>query len=401
LCGNEDFEGRVTTQWGQLLLVLTVPFVVLLTWTNFAPVLPAIRDEFGLSNTWLGMLASCPVLVQVVLQLPAGGLIDAWGGKRVVSLGTLVMGIGVVGSGLAPSFSALLMARVVLGAGMAAGFVAGLAFARDFVPRERGVTVQRYYGAAASLGMVVAMLTSERLAQWGTWRGMFLVEGAAVVLIGCLQVVVLRSRAEDEGVTAMARSWRDTLLQPYLYLLGTIQAITQGSIAALMTWIVVFLLEQHNIGSELAGPLGALMPFVAIFARLSSGPVSGGRERMILVATGIMTALCTGLLPLMPSLQLVLLLAVLFGLTANVGFGTVYSYPSLLVPGGASGRDLSLVNLMGNLGGIVFPLLVGWGVDTTGSFAVGFALVAGISLVGSVLVALRLPHPRPLVLEEQ
>ena len=98
----------------ELLLVYSVPLLSMVATLNFAPLLPMVRDEFTLSNAWVGMLASATILFHTLLQLPGGQIAHRLGLKRAISTGLVLIGVSVVGSGLAPSFAALLLWRCLL-----------------------------------------------------------------------------------------------------------------------------------------------------------------------------------------------------------------------------------------------------------------------------------------------
>jgi ACS family tartrate transporter-like MFS transporter len=52
--------------------------------------------------------------------------------------------------------------------------------------------------------------------------------------------------------------------------------------------------------------------------------------------------------------------------------------------GAAAG--IALINSVGNLGGVIGPIAVGWLRDTTQSFAGGLYFIAGVTAVAAILV---------------
>lgn len=61
-----------------------------------------------------------------------------------------------------------------------------------------------------------------------------------------------------------------------------------------------------------------------------------------------------------------------------------WSIPSLIAPTGAVGTVSSIMNCIGQVGAIVAPMITGFTVDATGSFAPAF-IAAGVVLVVGII----------------
>ena len=74
-----------------------------------------------------------------------------------------------------------------------------------------------------------------------------------------------------------------------------------------------------------------------------------------------------------------------------------WALPSTFLTGTAAAGAIALINSVGNLGGIVGPVMLGWVKDTTNSFSGGFyflafwAFVAGIAVVAALRAPVRGP----------
>ena len=376
--------------WGRLALILSAPLAVMVAMINFAPLLPMLREELALSNAWAGALASATILSHTALQLPAGYLADRIGVKRSVELGAVVVALSTMASGLAPGIEALLVSRFVLGLGTATVFVSALTCVNLAVPPERRVVAQGFFGASANVGVLMVLLFSERVARWGGWRGVFLAEG--IVILGIAWLFATRLRLDESRSRTAPASWRATLLDRPLYLLGLAHTLSYGVFTALSTWAAALLFEGYGIGLEWAGPLAALLPAASVTARSLGGALSVGRERQVIVVSTFATAAGVGLLAIGPGPHLVLLVLVVLGCSTSLPFGSIFSYVSYVSPQGASGRGFSLVNFVGNVGALLFPPMIGYALDATGSFGPGFGLVAASALLGGAMVALWLPR---------
>jgi ACS family tartrate transporter-like MFS transporter len=75
---------------------------------------------------------------------------------------------------------------------------------------------------------------------------------------------------------------------------------------------------------------------------------------------------------------------------ATAGFfarqGPLWVIPQQILPPGAVGLALAVINLLGNFGGSVGPWLMGYIKTTTNSFIAGFYTLAGVLFLSSVLI---------------
>jgi MFS transporter, ACS family, tartrate transporter len=83
---------------------------------------------------------------------------------------------------------------------------------------------------------------------------------------------------------------------------------------------------------------------------------------------------------------------------ASVGFYGMktpfWPVPSTFLSGSAAAASIAAINSVGNLGGIIGPIAVGWLKDSTGSFESGLYFLAGCALISAIvtLVAVRSTH---------
>ena len=378
--------------WGQLAVIAAGPLVAFACLVNFGPVLPLVREDLDLTNTWAGVLISASLLSHMLMQLPGGQFTDAIGGKRALILAMSVMGVSLLASGAAPSFPLLLLSRFALGVGTGLAYIAGIAFVHALVVPTKRALAQGIFGGAGNVGVLLVLLLSERAASLVGWRGTFLLEGIAALAVAWLMVARLGStpgRAREA-----TQSWGEVLRQWPLYLLGVAHVLTYGTYTAVATWTATFLWQRHGIGLEWAGPLAALLAVGAVLGRGVGGAISAGRERRVILAACLGSSAFTALVPLAPGAPLALAALLALGLFAAVPFGAVFSYFSLISERGASGRALSVINFVANVGAFSFPPAVGYALDLSGSFLLGFGLMAAIGFAGTAAVALWLPKPR-------
>ena len=128
-------------------LYLTV-FLAQLGTAVAVPILPTLRDTFGVSVTAVALTTSVWGLARLVIDLPVGAITNRIAPGRMLLAGIMLIGSGSTLAALAPSFAVLLVGRAVAGAG--SGMVSITVIVRLIAlsePGARGRTLAFYQGA--------------------------------------------------------------------------------------------------------------------------------------------------------------------------------------------------------------------------------------------------------------
>ena len=129
--------------------------LIYLDQTAVTVALPAIQQEFGSSTAEVQWTIGAYLLALASLMAISGPLADHYGRRRMFLAGILVFGVASVACAAAPSELALIVARLVQGAGAALMQPLALAHATAIVtPERRGWAI----GVLASLGTISLML---------------------------------------------------------------------------------------------------------------------------------------------------------------------------------------------------------------------------------------------------
>jgi EmrB/QacA subfamily drug resistance transporter len=126
-------------------------------------------------------------VVIAALLVPAGGLADRFGHKRVFLLGVSGFTAASLLCAVAPSLELLIAFRVVQGIGAAMIAPTSLALVLDAFPVERRAAGVGLWGAAAAAAAAIGPTLGGALVEASSWRLVFLVNlplGAVIVLLG-------------------------------------------------------------------------------------------------------------------------------------------------------------------------------------------------------------------------
>jgi predicted MFS family arabinose efflux permease len=167
-----------------------------------ATLAPVFSAEFGLTAGDLGLLAGAYFLGFASLQLPLGHALDRFGPRRTLLVLLAVAVLGCIAFALAPNLSALTAARVLIGAGVAAGLMAPLTLYRRLFSPVAQLRANSWMLMTGSLGMLASTLPVQALLPLLGWRGLFVAVAAMLALAMLLIAALVPRDAPPPAATA-------------------------------------------------------------------------------------------------------------------------------------------------------------------------------------------------------
>ena len=378
----------------------TLAFLVcFFAWSLLGPLGPALQDELGLSELELSVMVAVPVLLGSLMRIPLGALTDRLGGRRVFTALMAFTPLPLVALALFhDSLGPILVFGLLLGfAG--ASFAVGVPFVNKWYPPERQGFALGVYGMGMG-GTVIGGLTAPRIADaWGL-AAPFWLAALLVAAVGAIFLVLARDApgpARPSGPApslfvplaifrTSGRAWALTLF----YFLAF------GGFVAMFLYLPKLLTGVHELSKTDAGARAAGFALLAVLGRPAGGLLSDrlGAEAVLrasFVATaGLAVVLAFGYDSMVPLTIACLTLAFALGL----GTGAVFKLVAQWFPERV-GAVTGVVGAAGGLGGFFPPLVMGIVQSLTGSYFLGFVLMAVVALAClAVLRALGRPGTR-------
>jgi EmrB/QacA subfamily drug resistance transporter len=165
-----------------VMLVSACTFTSVLSTTMFNVVLPEIGRDFNVTPATLGWLFTAYSLIFAVATTFYGRLGDLYGIRRFLTIGIGIFSLGSALAALAISFESLLAARIFQATGAAAIPALGTATVFRVVPAERRGMAMGYMSAVIGTGAGLGPVIGGALADFLSWRALFLVPGALVLI---------------------------------------------------------------------------------------------------------------------------------------------------------------------------------------------------------------------------
>lgn len=382
-----------------LLLFFTVGFVFFDRLSiNF--LFPFMRAEFELTNARIGMLTSALALTWAL----SGFALATWAEKLnrrkpILIVSVIVFSICSIGSGLASSFLALLVARAVMG--LAEGPVVPISqslMGISSTPSRRGFNMGMVQASAAGLlGAVLAPMVVVPLATAYGWRTTFFIAGIPGLIIALFLVKYLSepnvlARATPAPLeTTPAPSLRHMVRQRNIALCLAISCLMITWFVALMTFTPIYLMENRGFAP---GDMGLLMTVLGVSSVISGFAVPAISDRIGRKPTMIFFAAVAVAVPLVlvfAQTSLPVLAVLLF--LSYFGYGCfpifMATIPAETVGIAHAGRAIGLVIGVGEIaGGFLAPMVEGYAADRYGAaapFLIAAAAAAAAALLSCAL----------------
>jgi DHA1 family bicyclomycin/chloramphenicol resistance-like MFS transporter len=335
--------------------------------------IPSMQDwpaVFDASQARVQLTFSGFVAAYGLLQLVFGPWSDRVGRKPLLLLGLVLAGAGCVAAALAPTLGALTLARVLQGAGAAAGMVIARAMVQDLYQGPERTRMMAFIGMTMGVCPPLATLVGGQLHVSVGWRANFVLMAvlAALLLVAAWRVVP----AHRPDPSAPARGWGE-LLAGYRRLLGepvfllyvTIVACTTATFYTFLGGAPI-VLKGYGITPERVGWFIMCIPLAYIVGNLWTARLVRRRgERRIMwmgqgfTLAGLLLVLALGIAGTQTPWALALpltLLGIGHGLLAPPTLaGTVGLVPALA--GTAAALAGLAQQLTGALGGYVVGLV--------------------------------------------
>jgi MFS transporter, ACS family, glucarate transporter len=404
------------SRFGVLVLLFTLSMITYFDRICISVAAPAIMDRLKLSAFSMSMVFSAFTLTYSLFEVPSGWLGDRIGARKALTRIVLCWSAFTMLTGAAWSFGSLLVARLLFGAGEAGAFPnISRSVASWFPAHERG----RVYGlifTGTRIGGAIAPIAVVGLIMTVGWRLSFVYLGILGPIWGVFWYFWYRDTPVEKAVKSPSQPalehngeetevspvgsrpptvvpWRQLLSNPTLILLCFIYFTIGYGLYFYLTWLPTYLVKVWHFSPVPSGLLAGMpLLFGAVGAMVGgwltdrlSHRYNRRISRCLVGATGLIgSAVMIGVVPFAKN-----------GMAAALSIALAAGFADLAIPAcWAVCNDLSsensgvvsgFMNMLGNIGGTISPLVTGYVIDTWRDWRAPFLLTSLMYAVGVFL----------------
>lgn len=366
---------------------------------------PVLAKEFDWSQMDFSRMVMAFTLAYAIGLLIAGRVIDRLGTRIGFSLMVVFWSLSGMAHAVARQVGTFMAARFALGLGEAGNFPASAKAVAEWFPRkERGVATG-IFNAGPSIGVVISVLVVPMILSAYGWQAVFWITGASGFVWLAIwwfwyesperhtgisseeKDLILSDRIDSNQPTSRNLSWLKLFRYPQTWAL----VVGKGLIDPIF-WFFLFWLPSYFADVFQMDMTKPNLPLMIIYASATIGSIGGGVLSSALIARGWqalrarkVALLVFAVLELLiiltqfaDSVQVVVLLISISVAVHQAWATNIFTMASDLFPREVVGSVTGIAGMAGSLGGILFPLLIGYLLSTweaAGSITTGYHIL--------------------------
>ncbi|MDC9590841.1 4-hydroxyphenylacetate permease [Xenorhabdus sp. XENO-10] len=380
--------------------------------------------DLGLTSTMFGLAATLFYATYVIFGIPSNVMLSIVGARRWIATIMVLWGIASTATMFATGPTSLYILRMLVGIAEA-GFLPGiLVYLTYWFPAYYRARANALFMIAMPVTMAFGSLISGYILEmdgiWNLrgWQWLFLLEGFPSVLLGfavwfylddspekanwltredkrCLQEMIendnLSMMQPNEHIQQQKTSlWREVFTPMVLMYTFAYFCLT-NTLSAINIWTPQIMQSFNQNSSHIViGVLTAIPQFCTILGMIYWSRRSDRlQERKIHTALPYLFAATGWILTSLTNNSMVQLLGIIMASTGSfTAMAVFWTTPDQSLSLRARAVGIAVINATGNVGSAVSPLLIGWLKDQTGNFNAGLYFVAGLLIIGALMVFL-------------
>jgi len=371
--------------------------------------------DLHFSNTVFGVGAGIFFLSYAACEIPSNLLLYRFGARRWLARIMLTWGLLAMAMMFVRTPIQFYSMRFLLGMAEAGFFPGVLYYLTQWFPANlRARTISRFYVSlplsAVFMGAVAgALLNLQGKFGLRGWQWLFLVEGLPAVILSLVFLKFLpNTPKEARWLSDPERDWIEAQLasegrnSPGSHATGVGAAI--GNIRVWLFGLTNLLMLGVNYGYTFSLP--AIVKNVTAFNNSQVGYIiSGmgvlgaagmifnawfsdrtGKSYLHMLVPRLLETVCLLVVALTLKPWIAVPILALMYLSHNAIQGPLLAVPTTFLKGKGAAAGLATINMVGILGGVIYPPLMGWIRDRTGNYQSGLGVLALTMLAASGVV---------------
>lgn len=377
----------------------------------------SIQKDMLISPSQMGILLSAFSLAYAFAQLPLGIIIDRLGSKISLGAALLTWSVAQSVSGLVNSFAGFIGLRILLGVGEAPMFPSAAKALSEWFEAEKRGTPTGIVLSSTCIGPCLAPpLLTLFMINFG-WRGMFVITGLIGIVLAACWLMFYKSKKQylaELAANGQASPEADQISEktaepaPPKALLADWLSLFQhrstwGAVLGFMgviymlwlhlTWLPGYFEREHGLGLYKTAWVVSLAYLFGAFGTIAAGRICDrmvkrgmsvlGSRKVTAISGLLLAAMFTLPLSFGSSLTLSVVLLCLALFSINLASSTAWMIANTIVSTRRVASFGSIQNFGGYIAGSIAPIVTGFSIQQSGSFATAFMVSAVVAVVAA------------------
>lgn len=163
-----------------------------------------LMRDFHIGAVALGNLSAFYFYAYVLMQIPTGILVDFWGPRRLLVIGSVAAAAGTLLFGSTDNLALACLGRAIVGAATAVGWVVTLKITTHWFPSRKFALLSGVGLLIGNIGNLLAQVPLRLLVEHFGWRPVVMASAGVILSVGVLAWFIVRNDPSDSGYTSYA-----------------------------------------------------------------------------------------------------------------------------------------------------------------------------------------------------
>lgn len=377
-------------RWVILILAFASFMFTFMSRFSWPPLIPVVGPVFHFTAAQAGSFMTAFYFGYVITQVPAGILSDRLGPRWILAGGLLLPGLMLYLMQYMADYNQGFWLRFVMGLGAGAVMAAASRALTEWFPANERAIAWGVLMSAPSLGLLLPNFLVPVINQSFGWQGVMQFFGLASIAIGILVACFVRT--SDNSVKSSGNPFgglKVVFTTKNLMILAAMGFSLMWAEISLATWANAYF-KQLGFSPKDGGMIMVVYGIGGVLAPLSSTfwVKKLGKMRRLVFWSFLLQIPLTIIFGYLQSYPLLMVMAFLLGYVSYL----VNSPLNILVTDVAgkawAATAIGSTNFIYQFASMISPIVVGWAIDTTGSFFSTWYIIAAGSLTGLLLLSM-------------
>lgn len=390
-------------KWTIEFVLYAVYMVFGAAWATTGSVMPKIMHDFNVDVSHAALMSNVILWAKIVGAVCTAVLVARMGTRRSYLLGCVMIGVSVF-IPFIDNFTLLLIIRFLGGLGGAVCLVSLVPTVARFFDNKMAATLNSINCTSNIIGTIIALTLAGYLSTlFGGWRNLLAGYGVITLLLGVVWMLCFTDEERsEENAASQSRKSKMAVLKEAIFSRIVWGMIAQYAGAMIMmvfmfTFLPLYYAKYAHLPADSHAHLSGTVNQVGIMLGALVGPYfknRGYHYKNWLFISSIFMAVTTFAMLFATNDIVILVCSFLTGGIFATWFAFIFSIPK---EGLKNATTQTVTYAMSTFWVCTFLLatinsqLIGWSVDLTGGFSVGFTYVFALMVVSPIVALLVFP----------